>query len=269
MILDLLFIAIIVLFALFGLMSGFIKTVISFFGWFISLLIAYLLAKAIANAFLSPETANWLIGDGSLYDKVYNIVPDGLKNMSMESIRTALQSGATDETIKETIRAEASGLLAFASTLIQNAVCKDIYLNSSIETVGQVLALELTYNIYVILVGIIIFFTIRILVMGVSLIFKSRLGAHDCRLWERILGIGAGAVRGFAYACILLMVASYIAGFWPRMKEELDVSKVSVPVTTWVSEITGKMLSGNIEENEKYANMIKALENKIGNEQSV
>ncbi len=266
MILDLLFVAIVVLFALIGFMSGFIRTVLSFFGWFISLLIAYLLAKAIANAFLSPETANWLIGDGSLYDKIYNIVPDGLKNMSMESIRTALNNGATDEMIKETISAEASGLLAFASTLIQTAVCKDIYLNSSIETVGQVLALELTYIIYVIVVGIIIFLTIRILVMGVSLIFRSRLSTRDCRFWERILGVGAGAVRGFAYACILLMLASYIAGFWPKMNEEVSVSKVSAPVTTWVSEITGKMLSGDIEENDKYANMIKALEKKIEKE---
>lgn len=269
MILDLLFFALIIGFAVIGFIRGFFKTVLSFFGWFISLLLAYLLAKAIANAFLSPNTANWLVGDGPLYDKVYNIVPDGLKNMSMESIRQAMQSGASDESIKEIIKSESSGLLYFASTLIQNAVCKDIYINSSIETVGQVLALELTYDIYVILVGVIFFVVLRIIVMGFSLIFRAKLSGSN-KLWERLAGIGAGAIRGFAYACILFMLASYIAGIWPRMQEEVNVSKVSVPLTTWVSEVTGKMLSGNIEDNEKYtSNMIKALEDKIEKEKSV
>ncbi len=266
MILDLLFFAFIVLFAVLGFIFGLFKTLVSFFGWFISLLLSYLLAKAIANAFLSPDMAYKIISEGGLYDKVYNLVPEGLKNMSMESIRAAIQSGATEETIRETIKAESTGLLYFMSSLIQGAVCKEMYINSAIESVGQVFALELTYNIYVILTGIAFFFILRVVVMGLSFIFKSKLTGHEVKFWERLAGIAGGAVRGFAYACILLMVANYIAGIWPKMQEEVNNSKVSVPVTSWVSDATGKMIGGNLEDNKKYANLIEALENRLKEE---
>lgn len=266
MILDLLFFALIIIFAVLGFIFGLFRTLVSFFGWFISLLLAYLLAKAIANAFLSPDMAYKIISEGGLFDKVYNLVPEGLKNMSMDSIRAALNSGASEEVIRETIASQSSGLLYFASSLIQNAVCKEMYINSAIASVGQILALELTYDIYVILTGLVFFFVLRIVVMGLSIIFKTRLAGHKVKLWERLAGIGGGAVRGFIYACLILMLASFVSGIWPKMKEEVDTSKVSVPVTSWVSDATGKMIGGNLEDNEKYMNMIKALENRIESE---
>ncbi len=264
MVLDLIFFALIVVFAVLGFVFGFFRTLFSFFGWFISLLMAYLLAKAIANALLTPQMAGHLVGSGSLYDKVYNLVPEGLKNMSMDSIREAMQSGSQDAII-EAIKAESSGLLYYASSLIQNAVCKDMYINSTIQNVGQVLALELTYNIYVILTGVIFFIVFRLIIIVLSVIFRARL-LRKKKLWERLAGIGMGAIRGFAYACILLMVASYIAGVWPKMQEEVNISKVSVPVTTWVSETTGKLLSGDLEDNDKYKNMIEVLEERSAEE---
>lgn len=263
MILDIIFFVFIVGFAALGFVFGFFKTLVSFFGWFISLLMAYLLAKSIANAFLSANMANWLIGNGSLFDKVYGIVPDGLKEISMEEIRKAVNSGADMDAIKEVIRDQSKGLLFFASSLIQAAVTKEIYLNSAIENVGQVFALELTYHIYVIIVGIIFFIALRVVVMCISILFRSKIKDHEPKSWERFAGIALGAVRGFAYACILLMVASYIAGLSGTVKNQVDNSKVSVPVTTWISQSTSKILSDNLEENKHYLLMIDALDDRI------
>lgn len=255
MILDLIFFGVIALCAALGFIFGFFKTIISFLGWFICILFSFLLAKAIANAFLGAQTINRLVGEGSLFDLVYGVVPDKLKSISLEQIREGIAAG---ENVKELVRSQMDGFMVFASSIIEGAICKDMYLNSAIENAGQVLALELTYHIYVIMVGIIIFLLLRVIVMMLSFLFKFRLG-RKVKLWERLAGIGAGIVRGFAYACIIVMVASYVGGMSDIVKEETDASKVSVPVSTWVNDLTGKMLSGDLETNEHYQDMIDSL----------
>lgn len=87
-------------------------------------------------------------------------------------------------------------------------------------------------------------------------------------MWERLAGIGLGVVRGFAYACILLMVVSYIAGMSQPVKDQLDASAVGKPVTAWVSESTGKMLSGDLESNDSYKLMITALGERVQKEKT-
>ena len=263
MILDIIFFAFLAVFAVLGFLCGFFKTLVSFFGWFISILLSYLLAKAVANSFLSGSTAQWLVGDGSIFDKVYNILPGGLKEISMDSIREAINSGATKEQIAAMIKSESQGLMVFVTSLLQDAVCREMYLNSAIQNVGQVIALELTYHIYVIIVGVIFFIVLRIVVMGISLIFKDKIGGSEIRNLGRVTGLVIGAIRGFAYACIVLMVASYASGMSTKIKNQVDASKVSVPVTTWTSSVTGKMLSGDLEDNEHYRLMINVLEHRI------
>ncbi|MCH5163431.1 MAG: CvpA family protein [Clostridiales bacterium] len=265
MILDIIFFALLAVFAVLGFMCGFFKTLVSFFGWFISILVSYLLAKAVANSFLSVGTAQWLVGDGSIFDKVYNILPEGLREISMDSIREAVNSGMSQEQIAAMIKAESQGLMVFVTSLLQDAATKEMYLNSTIQNVRQVIALELTYHIYVIIVGVIFFIVLRIAVMGVSLIFKNKMGGSEIRNLGRVTGLFIGAIRGFAYACIVLMVASYASGMSPKIKNQVDASKVSVPVTTWTSTVTGKMLSGKLEDNKHYRIMINVLEQRIEN----
>ncbi len=268
MILDIIFFVLIIAMAALGFIFGFFKSLISFLGWTISLLISYLLAKAIANAFLSIGTAQWLVGDGSIFDMVYGIIPEGLKKISLDAIRQAVESGADLNGIKESIRAQSEGLLFFLTPLIQEAVCKEMYLGSALSNVGQVLALELTYQLFVIMVGVILFIVLRVIVMGLSLIFKFKLKDRSLKMWERLAGIGLGVVRGFAYACILLMVVSYIAGMSQPVKDQLDASAVGKPVTAWVSESTGKMLSGDLESNDSYKLMITALGERVQKEKT-
>lgn len=260
-ILDIIFFAFIAVFAVLGFIFGFFRTLTSFFGWAISLLLSYLLAKAIANAILLEPIAKFLVGDG-LYDTIYGIMPQGLKEISMNSIRAAIGDNQSMEQIRKLIESQSKGIMVFAASLIQDAVTKEIYLSSVLANVGQVYALELTYHVYVILIGVIFFIVLRIIIMGVSLIFKFRL-RRGTKLWERVAGIALGAVRGFVYACFLLVVASYVSGILPMVKDQTDESKVSVPVTTWISEATGKMLSGDLETNEHYMLMIDALEQHI------
>lgn len=265
MILDIVFFAVILLFLVLGVIFGFFKTLVSFLGWAVCIFIAYLLAKAVANALLTAGIADRLVG-GAIYDGVYGLIPDKLKDVSLYEIRQMLRTGKTAEEVGEYIKSQSGGLLGFVSSIIQGAICKEMYLNSALQNAGQVLALELTYQIYVILVGVAIFVVLRILVMGVSIIFNSKLRGRKVKVWERFAGMGLGAVRGFAYACLLLMVFNFIAGFSSALKKQSESSKVSVPVTAWINDATSKVLSRDNEDNGRYLNLIEALENRLREE---
>lgn len=277
MVLDIIFVVFIVVFTVLGFICGLFKTFVSFFGWFISFVLSYLCAKALANAFLSASAAEALVsGSDSIFAKIYEILPDGLKGISMDSIRAALAADQSEAAIKESIASQADGLLKFASSIIQEAVCKPMYLGSAVQNVAQVLALELTYHLYVILVGVIFFVVLRIIVMGVSIIVKNRASEAKkgkekdvLKLPQRLGGLALGAIRGFAYGCVLLMLASYLSGIMSFVQQQVDESQLSVPITSWISETTGAMLSDNLEENENYLLIIDAFERQLAAEEGV
>lgn len=268
MILDLVFFAVIALMTVLGYLFGLFKTIVAFFGWLVCILIAYLLAKAVANAMLTYGMAEKIV-NGKLFEDVYGLIPEGLKKISISEINDMLSSGQTNEQILEYVKSQAGGLVSFAFTIVQGVIFKDIYLNSSLDNVGHVLALELTYQIYVVLVGIAIFIVLRILVMGVSVIFGGKLRGRTVKLWERLGGLGLGAVRGFFYACLLVMVFGFIAGLSPKLKEQNDSSNVAVPVTNWINEAISRGLSNGNDESERYENLIIALEKKLNEEQNL
>lgn len=248
-----------------GFIRGLFKTVISFFGWFLCILIAYLLAKAVGNALLTPKMAQTIV-NGKLFEAVFGMIPDGLKEVSMNEIRQMLADGATSEQVFEYVRSLSGTVIGFAFTVMRGAITKDIYLNSQIESAGQVLALELTYQIYIVLVGIAIFIVLRVIVMGVSVLFGGKLVGREIKLWERLGGLGLGAVRGFVCACILTMVLGFAAGFSSKLKEQTDVSNVAVPATDWINEKMSAALAKGNDGNERFQNLIDALEEKISNE---
>ncbi|MBR2967804.1 MAG: CvpA family protein [Clostridia bacterium] len=272
MILDIIFIVFIVVFAVLGFVFGLFKTFVSFFGWFISFVLAYLCAKALANAFLTAKTAEWLVGDGSFFDTIYAIIPESIKNISMDTIRDRVNASDSEELIKYFIAENSGGLLSFFSSIIQNAVCKDIYLNSALVDVGQVLALELTYHLYVIMVGVIFFLVLRVIVMGVTIIFKvkdSKDGKEkqDVKLPLRFGGMALGAIRGLAYGCVVLVLMSYLSGVFTFLQGPVGNSKLSAPINTWISQTTGQKLSDDLEENESFLLVMSALEEKIATEE--
>lgn len=258
MILDLIFFVFILAFAVLGFVRGFFKTLVGFFGWAVSILLAYLLAKAVANALLSAGVSQWLLKEGSLFDKIYGIMPEGLKGISIDSINEMIAEGKSQDYIKEYIKSQSGGLVFFASNIIQSTVCSDMYLSSALDNAAQVISLELTYHIYVILTGVALFIVLRVVVMGVSILFKGKLGNGG--LVGRIGGIALGAVRGLAYACFVLVIASYVAGVSPTVNNQLDESKVGRPVISWVTESTSRMISGELNENEQYREMIRIIE---------
>lgn len=265
MLLDIIFFAILAIMTALGFCFGLFKTIVSFFGWFVSILIAYLLAKAVANALLTPSMAEKIV-NGKLFDAVYGLIPDGLKEIKMSQIAEMLRQGQSDKQIFDYVRGQAGGLIGIAFTLLQGSLTKEIYLNSGIDNAGQTLALKMTYQIYVVLVGIAIFVVLRIVVMGVSIIFNKTLRGRDIHLWERLGGLALGFVRGLFCAFILTMVFGFVAGFSGKLKDQIEASAVAVPASNWINETMSKALTKSNEESDRYQNLIEALERKIEKE---
>ena len=84
-ILDLVLIGIVAISALIGLSKGFFKSLFSFFGWLISILMAFSLAELIANRLMGETVINILIGSDSIYEFIYGILPESIKNIKIET----------------------------------------------------------------------------------------------------------------------------------------------------------------------------------------
>lgn len=102
--------------------------------------------------------------------------------------------------------------------------------------------------------------------MGLSILLKGRFVHGPLKLLGRILGLALGLIRGFAYACLIFMVAGFASGISETINKQVTESQVSVPVTTWISEATSKMLSGGNENDEKYQILIDSLGERLNDE---
>lgn len=277
--LDFAFIIIIVISALLGFVLGFFKTLKSFLGWFVCSIFAFLCAQALADAFLSGAMAAKIVSSGSIYDSVYGVLPDEIKSISMETIRQSIAAGESEAQIALKIAGEAGGIAKLFTTVIQSAVSTPLYLNSTLQNVAQVLAVELTYHIYVVIVAIVFFILLRIIIMGVAIMgeAKSRKAKKEKEekkkgrilknlLTDRFLGLGVGLVRGFAYSCILLIVMSYCAGLGDNIQKQVDQSKISAAITAPLTETLSERLSNDLQENERYMGLVAALEERLSAE---
>lgn len=267
MILDIVFFVVIVLLTMLGFTRGLFNTIVSFFGWFVCIFIAYLIAKSVGNALLTSGMAEKIV-NGKLFDSVYGLIPDGLKQVSLSEISNMLNKGSSAQEVFQYVRSQAGSLIGIAFTVLQSAITKDIYLNSHIANAAQVLALELTYQIYIVLVGIAIFVVLRVIIMGLTIFFGGKFRNRELKLWERLGGLGVGAVRGIFCACILTMVFGFVAGFSSTLKKQNDASKVAVPATNWINEKMSSALAKGNEGSDRYQNLIEALEKRIENEKN-
>ncbi|MBR2970832.1 MAG: hypothetical protein IKC48_03445 [Clostridia bacterium] len=279
MYLDIAFIVILIVSTLCGFLFGFFKTLKSFLGWFVCSAFALMCAQALADAFLSSAMAAKIVSSGGIYDSVYGVLPDEIKSISMETIRQSIAAGENEVQIALKIAGEAGGIAKLFTTVIQSAVSTPLYLNSTLQNVAQVLAVELTYHIYVVIVAIVFFILLRIIIMGVAIMgeAKSRKYKRDRAekkkgrilknlLTDRLFGLGVGLIRGVAYGCILLIVMSYCAGLGDNIQKQVDESKISAAITAPLTETLSERLSNDLQENERYMGLVAALEERLSAE---
>lgn len=253
---DIVIIVIVALFALVGLAKGFFKTLISFFGWFISMLVAVLTARVVAEALLDiPAVAGFVTGNGggwSLFGWLKGILPEGLMS---------LPAGATEADITAALGGGAVGavLKPFIGLLTGEAIAV------STATVGEGIALTLAGGLFMVLVGLGMFIACRI-VMTLFVMFAKSLISPDGKTGalNRFMGFLLGAVRGALYCVVLLVVIGCLTpfGFMEPVTAEIDKGVIAKPAAEQVYALSSKLMS-----NDNYFNKLLELSGLKGNEQ--
>lgn len=248
---DIIIITMVAFMALIGLWKGFFKTLITFCGWFISMLFAVLTAGVIAEALLDVESIGNFVagGDGmSIFSFFYGMLPSQIKSLpvraSASDIESAIGVGAVGAIIRP-----------FLDVLTKGPI-----INSS-ATVGEGIALLLAGGVFEVLVGIAMFIVVRIIMTLLVLFLKSLVSENATGALGRLGGFLLGAVRGGLYCAVLLLIVGFLTPFtfMEPVTAEIDNGILARPVAEQVYTLSAKMTA-----NDNYFNKLLKLRGKGG-----
>lgn len=214
---DIAIIVVVALGALIGLWKGFFKTLISFFGWFVSFLVAFFITKPIVGALLDVKgIKNFVVGNGeswSLFTWIYAKLPD----------------------------LNGSGVLA---TLLRP-------LTKIVEEVGGTdlstgVALLIANGIFSVAVCICLFIIIRILLLLFTMFANAMTQNKLVGALNRLLGLVLGAVKGAWFVGMAMIVLTFLMGmsFMAPVRAQMDKSVLAEPIYNQVVKLTDKFITG-------------------------
>jgi len=216
---DLILILFIILFVVLGIRAGFKKSLISFIGFAVSLIITILLAAVATRALLTLDGFSSLVAgrDGSFFAFFYRHLLNSLDYISIEYLRAAYNYGGADAVDYVFLGGgfdPTSIFMLVVYPLVRSAAVSPVMLNSTMGTARELFALELSYGLAVFLVGVAMFIVLRIIVACISIVLRKKSANRAALKAAARLGGGLiGLARGALYAGIILMVLSLMAGF--------------------------------------------------------
>ncbi|GHU99558.1 hypothetical protein FACS1894211_05150 [Clostridia bacterium] len=252
LIIDLVIVALIVIGALIGLMRGFFKTLLSFFGVLVSMLISIWLASYLAAALMPVSfVAKIFGGDGSLTliisASVEKINP-GIFGVPANQLTGTLAAALTEsmklpQAIADIIVSAANGLNLMQSELPLSLI------------IGQALSGAILWLVCAFL----LFLVLRIVMHLLKKFFKFLTKNKHIRKVDRFFGFLLGAVKGFLTVIILFGLMSFVIGmdFMKDFKANLDQTTIGRPVSDTIFKWVGDRI--NLEKL-----LGEALKDKIG-----
>jgi len=232
---DIAIIAIVVLFGLLGLKTGFIKSIIGFFGTIVSLIAALFLTGIAAEYLLRhvPFFTNLVLGTGkgSLNGLLYSMMPAALK---------ALPAGATG--------AEIAGALGgnFFSQMLGQFIRLLGTTGSDELSVAQMASLLLAGHIFTLLVASTLFFLIRLVVWIISMVANAILKDKKVSALNRFFGFLLGLLKGSFFVVLIFAVMSFMITMplLDPVNRELDEKTViGKPVAAFVFKSVDKYIN--------------------------
>ncbi len=265
LIIDLALVFIIVICAIVGLVRGFFKSLLSFFGTIVSLIISILLAKTIANALLGWGPVDWLFGSTGV---ISGAVENGLTKLSAEMFNTAFSSAGNVEEL--TAALTAAGIPSFLAPLLASVVAGFNFAGADV-TLGHILAPLIANIIYYIVIVLILFAILKIVLSILNKFFKFLTKNRAIRGLDRFFGFLIGAAKGTLLVALLFTVLSLFSS-WQVLapyNEALNNTTIAKPFNDTVYELVGKNLNldkiledlipGLKKVNEKEASLAGAL----------
>lgn len=239
LIIDLVLVGLIVLFAIIGLIKGFFKSLLDFFGTIVSLIISILLARHIAAAINGLGGAGWLFGSGGGVSKG---IEGGLVKLSGPIFGTTFSAQA-DAGELAAMLAE-GGIPSFLCPILAGVVSKFNFTAENL-TLAQILAPMITNIILIVIVTIILFIILKIIISLLNRFFRFLTRNKAVSGLNRLFGFIIGAFKGALVAALLLVVVSFLPNSWgfvSSFNESLDNTAIAKPFNSFVYDTVTKNL---------------------------
>lgn len=229
LIIDLVLVFIIVISAIIGLIRGFFKSVLSFFGTIVSLIISILLARQVAGLLIGLGPVDWLFGGEGVISKA---IEGGLTNLS-PVFGTAFS--AQNNTAELTAALTAAGIPSFLSPILAGVVSQFNFTAESL-TLGQILAPMITNVIYLIAVVLVLFALLKIVLAILNKIFKFLTKNRAISGLNRLFGFIIGALKGGLTVALIFAVLALFgsAPFLAPFNEAMDRTTIAKPFNGFV-----------------------------------
>lgn len=234
-IIDIVFIAVLVIFAVIGLYIGFTKSAVSMIGTFASLVLAILAAKPIASlidkifgasVFFSTKIANAFYGIDPYFEKIQE---------------TAIDGAQVSEQIKE--------IISSPLRLIINKTLKGQTIEAG-ESVGGVLGSIFGHLVTIAIAVVVGFILIRLILWLIQKLFAKLTEYKFIGALDKTLGFVLGAAKGFLYVAfvfIVISLLSYIPSVNTYVNDVCTESKISGKVYKWVDNLTQNFIADNMQ----------------------
>jgi len=182
LIVDIIIIAVVVIFAIIGYKKGFLKSVLSLFSWVVCAVVAVLVAKYVAG---------WINGIYDFSSLIGNKISDSLTN-SNEFFATAIN---TFENTDQIIASIPEGTGKLLTQLI-----KIVFSNSAVDmaseaSIASVVGASLGHFCMVIIAGILTFIILKIVVKLLSKLFDKIASTKILGGLNKILGLCLGVLK--------------------------------------------------------------------------
>lgn len=220
---DIVIIVILALCALIGLKKGFYKSLMSLFGNFLAIVVAFFLTKVVTLAVLEiPAVNGWVFTETS---SLYSWVTSWVGNVT-------------------------EGFLGNLITPLLGPIT-DIVNTTGAITQTQGVALYLSYLITSAAVMIVLFILIKIVVAIIFKIIGTLINRESPGALSRLLGFVIGAVKGAVYVVIAMLIMNYALAFpvFQSVGDEIEKSTIGAPVFTQVQTISEKVLASSDNTN--------------------
>lgn len=206
-IVDIVFVALLILLAVVGLYKGFLKSALSMVGSIASFLISYVLAKPFAGLLdsmfkitskIGPKVTEWLNSLGEFFSTV--------------------RSG---EEFAEISGEMASGGISGVVQKLSNLLLKGMNIPAG-ESVGSVLGTKIASVITVVIAGVVAFILIRIILKVLEKLSDKITEVKIFGAIDKILGFIFGLAKGLLYSAAVVVVATIIGYFVPAVDTKID-----------------------------------------------
>ena len=192
LVIDVLIVAIVVIFALIGFKKGFLKSIISLFSWVVCLLVAIFTAKYVAR---------WINGIYDFSALIGGRIEDSLVNLN-EYFSKSISSFGKDKDALIAGLENVEGLNGLLKQLIKVVFSNTAVDMSSEATVANVVGASLGQIAMVIIAGILVFIVIKIVIAILSRIFDNIARTKVLGGLNKILGLVFGIIKA---ACIVVL----------------------------------------------------------------